>query len=216
MPAGFAHHRDLAAPVRPRAMGVAFPGWSVTVLEPDQDRPAAPGQLGRLALRVADSDFFTFTGYGVARDHLSDRFTADGSHYLTGDLAAIDEEGLIRFSSRDDDVILMAGYRIGPFDVESVLARHPRVVECAVVAAPDEVRGEVIHAFVVVTDEDNLELDGLTAELQDWVRHNYGAHAYPRRVTFVGELPKTPSGKVQRAVLRRGLAESTDGAAGEE
>jgi acetyl-CoA synthetase len=105
----------------------------------------------------------------------------------------------------------MAGYRIGPFDVESVLVKHPAVAEAAVVASPDEVRGEVIHAFVVPSDPalvDDLDAGrAMTAVLQDWVKQNYGAHAYPRRITFVDSLPKTPSGKVQRAVLR-GLADT--------
>jgi acetyl-CoA synthetase len=173
----------------------------MTVLQAETDRPAAIGEVGRLAVEVADSPFFTFTGYGTARDNHASRFTAEGSHYLTGDLASVDEDGLIRFSSRDDDVIVMAGYRIGPFDVESVLATHPQVVECAVVATPDEVRGEVVHAHVVpATTPDDP--DALVRELQDWVRTRYAAHAYPRLVTFADSLPKTPSGKIQRAALR--------------
>lgn len=205
MPAGFAHHPDLRVAPVPRAMGTAFPGWSMTVLDPVEDRPAAAGVVGRLAVRVDESPFFTFTGYGVDRDVPGSRFAADGAFYLSGDLASIDEAGLIRFSARDDDVILMAGYRIGPFDIESVLLSHPRVAESAVVAAPDAVRGEVIHAFIVPTGVVD-DRDALVLELQNWVRQNYGAHAYPRQVSFVDTLPKTPSGKVQRAVLRKELA----------
>ena len=120
---------------------------------------------------------------------------------LTGDTASIDRDGMLRFSSRDDDVILMAGYRIGPFDVESVLAQHPAVLECAVVAGPDEVRGEVIEAFVVAaTDHPD---DDLVRDLQQWVKTKYAAHAYPRRIHFVDTLPKTAGGKIQRAQLRR-------------
>ncbi|GAA2130927.1 AMP-binding protein [Actinomadura napierensis] len=201
MTAGFAQHADLARQVVPRAMGESLPGWRMTVLQAEADQPASVGEVGRLAVEVAGSPFFTFTGYGTARDDRASRFTADGSHYLTGDLASVGEDGLLRFSSRDDDVIVMAGYRIGPFDVESVLATHPQVVECAVVATPDEVRGEVVHAHVVpaMTPDDP---DALVRELQDWVRTRYAAHAYPRLVTFADSLPKTPSGKIQRAVLR--------------
>jgi acetyl-CoA synthetase len=180
----------------------------MTVLTPDSDDPASVGEVGRLAVHVEESRYFTFSGYGMGRDARGSRFTSDGSHYLTGDLASRGEDGLIRFSSRDDDVILMAGYRIGPFDVESVLVSHPSVAECAVVAAPDEVRGEVIHAFVVPTS-DPADPDALTRELQDWVKEKYAAHAYPRLVTFVASLPKTPSGKVQRAVLRTATSPST-------
>jgi acetyl-CoA synthetase len=201
MPAGSAHHPDLDREVVPRSMGEAFPGWGVVVLKAASDEPAPVGEVGRLAVDVAASPFFTFTGYGTARDARGSRFTADGTHYLTGDLASLGEDGLIRFSSRDDDVILMAGYRIGPFDVESVLVNHPQVAECAVVASPDEVRGEVVHAYVVCTSVPD-DPAALTAELQDWVRSQYAAHAYPRLVTFVDSLPKTPSGKIQRAALR--------------
>ena len=201
MPAGFAHHADLACDVVARAMGESLPGWTVTVLGSDTDEPASVGEVGRLAIDLANSPFFTFSGYGVARDHRGSRFTGDGAYYLTGDLASLDEDGLIRFSSRDDDVILMAGYRIGPFDVESVLVTHPQVVECAVVATPDPVRGEVVHAYVVPARPPE-DPDALVGELQNWVRTRYATHAYPRLITFVDSLPKTPSGKIQRAALR--------------
>ncbi|WP_439030610.1 AMP-binding protein [Gordonia terrae] len=201
MTAGFAHHPDLDRGTVPRAMGESFPGWTVTVLRADSDEVAAAGEVGRLAVDTAASPFFTFTGYGTERNILGSRFTADGTHYLTGDLASVGDDGLIRFSSRDDDVILMAGYRIGPFDIESVLAAHPAVAECAVVATPDEVRGEVVHAYVVPTTALD-DPDVLARELQDWVRTRYAAHAYPRIVTFVDTLPKTPSGKIQRVALR--------------
>ena len=188
-------------------MGRSFPGWSMTVLHVTDDVPAAPGEVGRLAVDVNRSSFFTFTGYGIERDNRADRFTTDGAYYLTGDLASTDGD-IIRFSSRDDDVILMAGYRIGPFDIETVLLAHPHVSEAAVVAAPDEVRGEVVHAFVVLTNSAPRDPSSLTAELQTWVREKYATHAYPRAITFVRELPKTPSGKVQRAVLRREVTET--------
>jgi acetyl-CoA synthetase len=146
----------------------------------------------------------TFTGYS---GQATERFTADGRFYLSGDLATRNADGTLRFSSRDDDVIIMAGYRIGPFDVESVLVQHAAVAECAVVAAPDPVRGEVIEAFVVLRS-DVEESDELVAELQRHVRQGYAAHAYPRRVHLVSSLPKTASGKIQRAVLRRTLREA--------
>jgi acetyl-CoA synthetase len=202
MPAGFPHHPELAIDIVAGAMGRSLPGWSMTVLQPDSDEPASLGAVGRLAAEVAESPFFTFTGYGVDRDNRGSRFTADGRYYVTGDLASLSADGLIRFSSRDDDVILMAGYRIGPFDVESVLVTHPGVAECAVVAAPDEVRGEIIHAYVVPSGAVD-DPEALTHDLQEWIRANYAAHAYPRLVSLVDALPKTPSGKIQRAVLRQ-------------
>ena len=95
----------------------------------------------------------------------------------------------------------MAGYRIGPFEVESALSTHSAVAECAVIATPDKVRGEVIEAFVVLMPGINKD-EGLTEDLQKWVKTNFAAHAYPRHITYVKELPKTPSGKIQRFVLR--------------
>ena len=95
----------------------------------------------------------------------------------------------------------MAGYRIGPFEVESALSTHKAVAECAVIATPDKVRGEVIEAFVVLMPRENKS-EQLTKDLQKWVKTNFAAHAYPRHITYIAELPKTPSGKIQRFVLR--------------
>jgi acetyl-CoA synthetase len=203
MVVGFPHHRDLEVTVIPRTMGVALPGWSVTVLEAGSSNPAEAGEPGLLAVDIAASPFMAFTGYVGGRS-AGDRFTADGANYLTGDIATRNDDGTLRFSSRDDDVIIMAGYRIGPFDVESVLAQHEAVAECAVVAAPDPVRGEVIEAFVVLRT-DLMAADDIEHDLQDHVRQRYAAHAYPRRVHTVESLPKTASGKIQRAELRRKL-----------
>lgn len=141
-----------------------------------------------------------FTGYDGAPEKSAERFTADRASYLTGDSGSMDADGHLYFTGRDDDVILMAGYRIGPFDIESVLALHPDVAESAVVGVPDEVRGEVAEAFVVLHGRTGD--DALATELQQLVRTRYAAHAYPRRVHFVDALPKTPSGKVQRYLLR--------------
>ncbi|MBY8862325.1 AMP-binding protein [Nocardia sp. CA2R105] len=197
MPIGFPHDASVSVPVVDNAMGVALPGWTVTVLDPDRDEPAAQETVGRLAIVVADSPHMTFTAYADGDDH--GRFVGEGRYYLTGDTASIDATGMVRFSSRDDDVIIMAGYRIGPFDVESVLAQHIAVAECAVIAAPDQARGEVVEAFVVTAADTAVSAE----ELQQWVKDRYAAHAYPRRIHFVPALPKTPSGKIQRVELRR-------------
>lgn len=205
MPAGFPHQPSIEVPVQPQAMGVSLPGWTVVVLDVERDERAPDGVTGRLAIDVARSPFFTFTGYGVDRDQRGDRFVGNGAYYVTGDLATNDD-GVLRFSSRDDDVILMAGYRIGPFEIESVLLAHDAVREAAVVATPDEVRGEVLCAFIVAAQDAEVG-DELVTEIQQWVKTSYGAHAYPRRIEFVDTLPKTESGKIQRAVLRRHLAD---------
>jgi acetyl-CoA synthetase len=192
------------------SMGVPLPGWSATVLEDLTDEEAAPGTVGRLAVDRANSPLMWFTGYYQAPEKTAERLTADGRWYLTGDTARRDPDGRLYFSSRDDDVIIMAGYRIGPFEVESVLVSHPDVVECAVVAAPDELRGEVLEAYVVTRPgvEGN---DALTKQLQQLVKTQVAAHAYPRTVRYVDALPKTPSGKVQRFKLRAARSEQAHG-----
>jgi acetyl-CoA synthetase len=200
MPIGVPHHPVLSVPVIPGAMGTSLPGWQMVVLEHDRDVPASPGTNGRLAVAVDDSPFMTFKGYVGGAG--ADRFCCGGRYYLTGDVASIDDSGIVRFSARDDDVILMAGYRIGPFDIESTLLKHPAVIECAVVAAPDAVRGEVVEAHVVLATN-TAPSEDLVEQLQTWVKRNYAAHAYPRRIHFIDALPKTPSGKIQRAELRR-------------
>ncbi|APE34908.1 AMP-dependent synthetase [Nocardia mangyaensis] len=200
MPIGFPHHPSVQRQVLEGAMGTALPGWEIAVLDEDNDAPVEPGRTGRLAIVVAGSPLMTFRGYVGGRG--SDRFRAGGAYFLTGDIASVDSESIVRFSARDDDVIIMAGYRIGPFDIESTLLRHPVVREAAVIAGPDEVRGEVVEAFVVLAP-DTAVTDALVGELQQWVKQNYAAHAYPRRIHFVASLPKTPSGKIQRAQLRQ-------------
>src|SRR5207245_7925730 len=110
------------------------------------------------------------------------------------DAGSLDSDGYFRFQSRDDDVIIMAGYRIGPFDVESVLFSHPAVTEAAVIAAPDELRGEVLEAYVVLRDNQACSPE-LVTELQQLVKTKFAAHAYPRAIHAIDDLPKTPSGK---------------------
>ncbi|AII04460.1 AMP-binding protein [Rhodococcus opacus] len=188
--------------VRDGSMGKPLPGWACAVLEDDSDAIAPPRTPGRVAIDTHNSPLMWFTGYVDAPEKTAQRFTADGRWYLTGDAGQTDEDGFYFFSARDDDVIIMAGYRIGPFDVESVLVMHDDVVEAAVVGMPDQLRGEVLEAFVVLRDG----VDGtgeLEVELQTLVKKKFAAHAYPRTVHFVPNLPKTPSGKVQRYLLRQ-------------
>ncbi|WP_314038044.1 AMP-binding protein [Dietzia sp. CH92] len=195
-------HDSLRQDVRPGSMGVPLPGWSCTVLAADADEPAPVGELGRVAIDVPASPLMWFTGYHESPEKTAERFSPDGRWYYTGDAAKIDADGHFYFSSRDDDVIIMSGYRIGPFDVESVLAKHPDVLESAVIGVPDELAGEVLEAYVVLRDG----VDGgpeAEAALQKWVKTEFAAHAFPRRVHFVRELPKTPSGKIQRFLLRK-------------
>jgi acetyl-CoA synthetase len=195
------HHLELARPIKAGSMGCAIPGWRVAVLADDQDEPAATGVIGRVAIDVAASPLMTFRGYDSANLKQGNKFTAEGRWYLTGDVGAMDADGDFLFSSRDDDVIIMAGYRIGPFEIESVLCQHAAVAECTVIAAPDPIRREVIEAYVVLRAGTTASAE-LASELQHLVKMRYAAHAYPRTIHFIDSLPKTPSGKIQRHVLR--------------
>jgi acetyl-CoA synthetase len=197
-----AWHDELNAAVPIGSMGRQLPGWSCAVLADDADVEAEPGQTGRVAIDTERSPLLWFLGYLDTPERTAQRYTPDGRWYLTGDTGSRDADGFFRFSSRDDDVIIMAGYRIGPFEVESVLVLHEQVAEAAVVGMPDELRGEVLEAFVVLRNGSEGDKE-LAAELQVLVKEKFAAHAYPRKVHFVDALPKTPSGKVQRFVLRQ-------------
>lgn len=124
-----------------------------------------------------------------------------GNWYLTGDRAYVDEDGYFWFVGRDDDVIISAGYRIGPFEVESALLEHDAVVESAVVASPDNDRGAVVKAFIVL-NQDCEASDALAVELQEFVKRHTAPYKYPRKIEFVTDLPKTVSGKIRRVELR--------------
>jgi acetyl-CoA synthetase len=201
------HHPTLRNPLKSGSMGHAMPGWRAVVLQPGKDEPARVGDLGRLAMDLTKSPLAWFEGYVDAPEKTEEKFSSDGRWYITGDTGRMDKDGYFYFSARDDDVIIMAGYRIGPFEVESVLVTHPAVSECAVIALPDAIRGEALQAVVVLRDGCKPS-DELTTELQDWIKKRYAAHAYPRRIHYATSLPKTPSGKVQRFALRQQFCES--------
>ncbi|MCB2076163.1 MAG: AMP-binding protein [Novosphingobium sp.] len=195
------HHPAIARPIRANSMGQVMPGWSAAVLCDDRDGEIAAGETGRVAFDLHNSPLAWFSGYAGDAEKTAGKFSADGRWYLTGDVARRDDDGFFYFSSRDDDVIIMAGYRIGPFEVETVMGAHPAVAECAVIAVPDEVRGEVMEAFVVLR-EGQTPSDELENDIKQWVKRNYAAHAFPRRIHFTTAMPKTPSGKIQRFVLK--------------
>ncbi|MCC3289927.1 AMP-binding protein [Arthrobacter sp. zg-Y1110] len=186
--------------IRPGSMGHALPGYRTEVLSLEEDTAAAPGEKGRVAIDVPASPLMWFSGYTDNPEKTAERYSSDRRWYYTGDTGSRDADGYTYFSARDDDVIIMAGYRIGPFEVESVLATHPEVAESAVIGVPDELRGERLEAYVVLRSGSGSP--ELAAELQQLVKAQYAAHAYPRAVHFVEELPKTPSGKLQRFLLR--------------
>lgn len=187
------NHHALEHPVHLGAAGVPVPGHTVAVLDP-KGQPLPPGQPGILAIDRAASPLFWFTGYEGAPP-LSDRY------YLTGDTVEALADGAIAFIGRSDDIITSSGYRIGPFDVESALIEHPAVVEAAVIGKPDPERTEIVKAFVVLQPGTG-PTPALAEALQQHVRTRLSAHAYPREIAFVDALPKTPSGKLQRFLLR--------------
>ncbi|GAB3440347.1 acyl-CoA synthetase [Streptomonospora sediminis] len=200
MCAGHPGHPDLAAEPRTDSLGAALPGWSTTVLEPVADEEAPPGAFGRIAVDTKASPLMWFTGYVNAPTATAARFTPDGRWYLTGDTGTRDREGNLYFSYRDDDAILSSGYRIGPFDVETALLEHPAVQEAAVYGIPDDLHGQLVAATVVLR-EDTPADDSLAEDLRDIVRTRFATHAYPRRITFADQLPKSPSGKIRRSRL---------------
>ena len=198
------HHPALERPLKSGSMGQMMPGWKAVILKANADELASAGESGRVAIDLRESPLAWFTGYLKDSTKTAEKFSADGLWYLTGDLGRVDEDGYFFFSSRADDVIIMAGYRISPAEVESAILTHPAVMECAVVAVADEVRGEVLEA-VVVLHPGHQPGEALTAELQAWVKQKFAAHAYPRRVHYAESLPKTPSGKLQRFKVREQL-----------
>ena len=181
------------------SMGKPMPGVEMAIIDP-QGQPLAPQQEGDIAIRVKP-----VRAPGLFKDYRGDaeRFAACfiGDWYLTGDRGYVDEDGYFWFVSRADDVILSAGYRIGPFEVESALIEHPAVAESAVVASPDKTRGFVVKAFVVLAPG-YTGSDALVTELQEHVKRVTAPYKYPRRIEFVEGLPKTVSGKIRRVELR--------------
>lgn len=185
--------------VKAGSMGRPAPGYYVSVID-DDGNEVPVNQEGDIAVRVKPE-----RPVGLFKEYWKEpQRTADchkGDWYLTGDRAVKDEDGYIWFVGRSDDVILSSGYRIGPFEVESALIEHPAVAESAVVASPEEFRGEIVKAFVVLT-RNYSPSDELVKEIQEFVKSNTAPYKYPREIEFVEELPKTISGKIRRVELR--------------
>ena len=186
-------------PVRPGSMGKPIPGFTIGIVDDDGNEVPA-GEEGQIAVKVKpERPLGLFQEYWRDDEGMERSFVGDW--YLTGDKAYKDEDGYHWFVGRADDVIISAGYRIGPFEVESALIEHPAVAESAVVASPDPVRGEIVKAFVILAP-DYLPSDELVLSIQDHVRSTTAPYKYPRSVEFVTELPKTVSGKIRRVELR--------------
>jgi acetyl-CoA synthetase len=190
------NHHGLSHPHRPGSTGLAMPGWSLAILD-DTLTPVPVNTPGVLAIDRTKSPLFSFAGYWQAETP-----NFQGDWFLTGDTFERDADGVFTFVGRADDIITSAGYRIGPFEVESALIEHPTVAEAAVVGRPDPERTEIVVAHVVLRDGHEGS-NALTADLQSHVRTRLAAHAYPRVVVYRDALPKTPSGKTQRYILRQ-------------
>lgn len=191
------NHHGLAHPVRLGSAGFAMPGYRVAVLD-EAGNELGPNQPGVLSVDIAQSPLMWFRGY------LNQETPAiAGGYYRTGDTVELEPDGSVSFIGRSDDLITSSGYRIGPFDVESALIEHPAVMEAAVIGVPDPERTEIVKAFIVVSPGFTGTPE-LADELAQYVKKRLSAHAYPRAIEFLADLPKTPSGKIQRFILRKG------------
>ena len=186
----------LEHPHRTACMGYPMPGYRLVALD-DNFNEVAAGETGQLAVDTTQSPQFFFQGYSW-----SDKNPYQGNYYLTGDMVISNGDGSHSYTGRDDDIITSAGYRIGPADVENTLLEHAAVTESAVVAKPDAKRGSIVKAFVVIRPELDAT-PALAEELQQFVRSRLSTHSFPREIEFVSDLPKTPSGKLQRFLLRQ-------------
>jgi acetyl-CoA synthetase len=183
--------------VREGSMGLPMPGWDVAILDEDE-KPLPPGERGEICLRARTNPHYPL-GYWNRPEDTKEVFEGDWFH--TKDAAEADADGYFWYAGRADDVIISAGYRIGPFEVESACVEHPAVLEAAAVASPDPKRGNLVKAFIVLAEGHDAS-DETAADIKRFVRERHSAYAYPREVEFVDDLPKTLTGKIRRIELR--------------
>lgn len=179
--------------VRPGAIGQVVPGFEAQVVD-DQLQPVPNGTIGRLAVRGP-------TGCRYLSDPRQTQFVQGGWN-LPGDTFIMDDDGYLYYQARNDDMIISSGYNIAGPEVEDCLLKHPAVAECGVIGIPDEVRGQILKAFIVLKDEAEPS-EVLIKELQDFVKQNAAPYKYPRAIEFVEALPRTETGKLQRFMLRQ-------------
>ncbi|HEY5442615.1 MAG TPA: AMP-binding protein, partial [Candidatus Saccharimonadales bacterium] len=183
--------------IKPGSMGKPLPGIEAAVID-HEGKPLPAGSHGDLALKASTVSSLMKTVW-----HNQEKFDSyfKGEWYISGDAAYHDEDGYFWFIGRVDDVIMTAGERVGPFEVESALVEYPDVIEAGVIGKPDAVRGEIIKAFVVVKPGVAAD-DELKEKLKQHVKKHLAGHAYPREIAFIDKLPKTRSGKIMRRVLK--------------
>jgi acetyl-CoA synthetase len=185
---------------KPGSMGKAAPGYIIEILD-KEGNGCEQGDVGQIALRIdLSKPVGMFLEY--YRDKKQTESVRTDKHYLTGDTAYVDQDGYYWFVGRSDDIIKSSGYRIGPFEVESALMTHPAVMECAVTGVPDDLRGQIVKATIVLAKDVVSGLDKLKTEIQEHVKSATAAYKYPRVIEFVEALPKTISGKVRRVEIR--------------
>jgi len=182
--------------VKPGSMGKPTPGNEVAIVD-EEGNPVEVGVVGDIALKLNSPALFK----GYYLDEEKTQAAIRGDYYISGDRAKMDEEGYYWFEGRDDDIIISSGYTIGPFEVEDALVKHEKVKECAVVGSPNEIRGQVVKAFVVLREPAEDE-EALIKELQTHSKYHTAPYKYPRKIEFIEELPKTISGKIRRVELR--------------
>ena len=183
--------------VREGSMGLPVPGWEVAILDEDE-QPLGKGERGEICLRARSNPHYPL-GYWNRPEDTEEVFGGEWFH--TKDAAQVDEDGYVWYAGRADDVIISAGYRIGPFEVESACIEHPAVLEAAAVASPDPRRGDLVKAFIVLA-EGHQAGDETADAIKRHVRERHSAYAYPREIEFVDDLPKTLTGKIRRVELR--------------
>lgn len=186
---------------KPGSMGKPSPLYNIQLIN-DDGNCCEDGEEGRIVVMDIDKKFPTGLFRGYYLDDALTKANLGGTYYDTGDVAWRDSDGYYWFVGRSDDVIKCSGYRVGPFEVESALIEHPSVVECAITAAPDPIRGQVVKATIVLA-KGYSPSEELKKELQDHVKHVTAPYKYPRIIEFVEELPKTLGGKIKRAEIRR-------------
>ena len=192
--------------VREGSMGRPMPGWEVAILDEDE-QPVAQGERGEICLKARSNPHYPL---GYWNNEEASKETFGGEWFHTKDAASMDEDGYVWYEGRADDVIIAAGYRIGPFEVESACLEHPAVAEAAAVASPDERRGSVVKAFIVLAEGATGD-DECVKSIQSTVRDSLSAYAYPRKIEFVEELPKTLTGKIRRIELRQAELDKAKG-----
>jgi acetyl-CoA synthetase len=180
------------------SMGKPTPGNRVEIINEDGE-VCQVGEVGDIAVHLETPALFK--NYYKDPERTAMQFRGD--YYVTGDKAKMDEEGYFWFEGRGDDIIISSGYTIGPFEVEDALVKHPYVKECAVVASPDEIRGFIVKAFVVLKEDVDANDPELTPNLQEHVKLLTAPYKYPRKIEYLSELPKTTSGKIRRIELRQ-------------